>query len=76
MAIQLNQPKQITIKEAVIKTITTLTIISLNDQPKNKKVIANIREVGSIVLWQDAAYDAIGQWTDTDVQNRILEMYS
>lgn len=76
MAIQLSQPKTITIKDAVIKTVSTLTIISINDQPLNKRVIANISEVGSIILWQGAAYDAIGQWTDTDVENLLIEMYS
>jgi hypothetical protein len=29
-----------------------------------------------ITLWEGSAYDAIGQWTDTDVTNRLNELYN
>jgi hypothetical protein len=42
------------------KTVTALT----TNHPKR------------IVLWEKEGYDAIGQWTDTDVINKVLELYS
>jgi hypothetical protein len=27
-------------------------------------------------LWEGADYDTIGQWTDTDVTNKLLSLYS
>jgi hypothetical protein len=27
-----------------------------------------------LTLWEDDEYDAAGQWTDSDVDNRILEL--
>ena len=29
-----------------------------------------------VVIWEGAAYDAAGQWTDSDVQARLIELYS
>ena len=41
-----------------------------------KKVIAHTSEFGSVVLWENESYDAIGQWTDSDVTARIKEIYN
>lgn len=46
------------------------------DSPSFKKVEAYTRQLGSIILWEGAAYDAIGQWTDTDAQARLVELLS
>jgi hypothetical protein len=49
------------------------------DSPRDKIVIAyptrNFRKSREIVLWKGAAYDAIGQWTETDAINRIKEIF-
>ena len=29
-----------------------------------------------VVLWEGAAYDAVGQWTDANVEARLTELYS
>ena len=76
MAIQFTNPIELIIQKEEKKTISSLTIISVIDQPINKTVVVSTKEIGKFIIWQGAAYDAIGQWTDTDVQNRILEMYS
>lgn len=83
MQINLTNPKQIIteaktliISPEKITTINSIEVTNMLDDPINKKVLASTKEVGAIILWEGAAYDAIGQWTDTDVQNRILEMYS
>ena len=76
MEITFDSPKDITVVSEVKKTIDKITITELKDRPQAKIVIAATREAGVIVLWQGEAYDAIGQWTDTDVINRITELYS
>lgn len=54
--------------------ISELTIVSINDSSADKKVTAITKEMGSILLWEGAAYDAAGQWTDADVQARLIEL--
>jgi hypothetical protein len=45
------------------------------DYYADKKVIAFTKSVlGRITLWEGDAYDAIGQWTDQDVTDRIIEI--
>tara|TARA_R110000868_G_scaffold257091_1_gene514185 strand:+ start:235 stop:468 length:234 start_codon:yes stop_codon:yes gene_type:complete len=76
MEITLSNPKEITVTQARVKTITTITVTEVTDSPKRKTVVAQTNELGSIRLWKDDEYDAIGQWTDTDVINRIKELYN
>jgi hypothetical protein len=83
MQINLTSPKQIIteaktliISPEKITTINSIQVTNVLVDPINKKVLASTKEVGNLILWEGAAYDAIGQWTDTDVQNRILEIYS
>lgn len=76
MKITFDSPKDITVVQEMKKTFESLTIYSLQDFPDQKLVHANTIEMGVIVLWKDAEYDAIGQWTDTDVINRINELYA
>lgn len=60
-------------------TISTpsLNIEKIEDLPNEKKVIAytDHQDARIIVLWEGEDYDAIGQWTDDDVINRIKEIY-
>lgn len=60
-------------------TISTpsLTITKFEDLPNERKVIAytDHLEASIIVLWEDDAYEKIGQWTDDDVINRLKEIY-
>lgn len=75
MEIQFSEPKDIVIIQERTKTIEKITVLELSDFPGRKQVMAKTLELGLITLWKDAEYDAIGQWTDTDVQNRIVELY-
>ena len=55
---------------------TTIEIVSIMDNPTKKTVTAYI--VGkpyNVILWEGAAYDNIGQWTDADVQARIIQLF-
>lgn len=76
MQVLFNAPKDIvTIPEQKVTT-QVLNVDLIVDFPESKKVQAQTKEIGVITLWEGAAYDAIGQWTDTDVINRINELYA
>ena len=77
MQISLSNPKKVVLQEEKSKTVTTLTVNRIVDLPKKKMVRAFVEELDEpVVLWEAASYDAIGQWTDTDVQARLTELYS
>lgn len=46
------------------------------DSPCYKTVDVYTRQYGKITLWEGAAYDAIGDWTNADAENRIIEIFS
>lgn len=72
----------LTIPEKIInvpprtKTLSSITITSMLDEPTQKRITVKTVELGNIILWQGDSYDAIGQWTDQDVLNRIKEIYN
>ena len=77
MKIELNKAKKIVTQQEKSKEVSTLTVIRMVDLPKKKVVRAFVEEIdGPIVLWEGAAYDAIGQWTDAHVEARLTELYS
>lgn len=58
-----------------------IEVISKYEMDANKRVICNIKIITSgepiykeLTLWEGADYDKIGQWTDGDVENRIIEI--
>lgn len=77
MEITLNSPKKIVLQEEKSKDISKLTVARVVDLPKQKVVRCFCEELEeAIVLWEGDAYDAIGQWSDSDVQNRLVELYA
>lgn len=77
MTITLANPVNYTVTQPEIKTLTTITINRLVDLPEEKLVRVFIAELNQpLILWSDADYDAIGQWTDTDVENRLNVLFS
>jgi hypothetical protein len=77
MNIALNSPKKIVLQEEKSKTVSTLTVNRVVDLPKQKMVRCFIEELEeAIVLWEGAAYDAVGQWTDANVEARLIELYN
>lgn len=77
MNITLTNPKKVVLQEEKSKTITTLTVNRVVDLPKQKIVRVFVEELDEpIVLWEGAAYDAAGQWTDSDVQTRLTALYN
>jgi len=75
MEITFNAPTDITIVPELKRTYNSIIIEQMVEYPEQKRVAVQIREIGMVTLWQGAAYDAIGQWTDTDVENRLKEIY-
>ena len=77
MKITLSNPKKVVLQEEKSKTVTTLTVSRIVDLPKKKMVRAFVEELDEpVVLWEGAAYDAVGQWTDANVEARLTELYS
>ena len=75
MKITFTKPKDIVVVKEMKQTISEITINEITDNSEIKMVRAFTKEVGVIILWEKESYDAIGQWTDTDVTNRIKELY-
>ncbi len=77
MQINLQNPKKVVLQEEKSKTVNTLTVVRVVDLPKKKLVRCFVEELEQpIVLWEGAAYDAAGQWTDADVEARLSELYA
>lgn len=75
MKVTLSSSKTIIITPAVTKTTVEINLLSTIDNPVQKKVIAITKEIGQVVLWEGAAYDAIGQWTDADVAAKLKDLF-
>ena len=77
MNITLTTPKKIVLQEEKSTTISTLTITRIVDLPKQKTVRVFLEELDEpVILWEGAEYDAIGQWSDTDVSNKLNSIYN
>jgi hypothetical protein len=74
MKIKLDTEKELVLVKEIKKTIKEITIRELKDLPEQKRVEAYTDEIGLVVLWEGEAYDAIGQWTDTDVINKLKSL--
>lgn len=76
LEVTLSQERSITSVPAQTFQTTTLTVQRIIDNYQEQKVIAVIEGVANhVILWEGADYVAIGQWTDTNVQNRLLELF-
>ena len=75
MTVTFETPKEVVVVKELKHTINKLTIEEVVDNSERKEVRAYTKELGVIALWEGAAYDAIGQWTDADVVARIKELY-
>ena len=75
MKITLTKEKRIVLRQAETVNITDITILSITDSPVQKRVTCSTKELGVIVLWEEGDYDAIGQWTDADVEAKIKDIY-
>lgn len=83
MTIKLDQPKEITIREAEKVTTDSIFINQITDNGTQVEALITIGgntingKVKTIILWDEQStptYTEIGQWTDTDVQERIKQL--
>jgi hypothetical protein len=74
MKITFETPKEVVIVKELKMSISEVTINQVTDNASAKRVTAETQELGILVLWEKEAYDAIGQWTDTDVLARVNEL--
>jgi hypothetical protein len=76
MKVDFTTTKSIVVIQERRKNVNSITVLNVIDFFNEKIVRADTVEIGNIILWQGSDYDAIGQWTDQDVINRILELYN
>lgn len=59
------------------------TAPTITDNPETKTITAKFNliannnqeyDYASLVLWKELEYDTVGQWTDENVKNRIIEL--
>ena len=74
MTIILDTEKELVLVKEIKTKVTKVTIRQMIDEPEQKIVQAITLELGIITLWEVEAYDAIGQWTDTDVINKLKSL--
>lgn len=73
----INLPVEVVVREIPSIQIksSTIEIISVEDKQSQRKIIANTKELGQVTLWESDSYDRIGQWTDSDVESRLIELF-
>lgn len=75
MKITFETPKEIVIVKEIKRTISEIIIEEVVDNSETKTVTTYVLGLGQIILWSGDEYDAIGEWTDADVVNRVNELY-
>ena len=55
-------------------TTATLPRALANAGSPNSTTNGIVVPIGIVALWQGEEYDAIGQWTDTDVINKLKSL--
>lgn len=71
LEVDLGQAVNVVTRPVETRTVETITIERMVDMPAHKRVMVYTHEIGELVLWEGAEYDAVGQWTDQDVINRV-----
>ena len=72
-------PPAITKTDGSVKTFNPVTLNELDltiiDNAKRKSVMVQIRPVPRpLVLWEKEAYDAVGDYTQVQVESRVTEL--
>jgi hypothetical protein len=77
LIIEFNQEREIFKVPEKSVTATKIIITEMIDKPKEKKVLAYTEGLpGYIILWEGSDYDAIGDWTNKNVIDRVNELYN
>lgn len=76
MKINLNTPYTEIVVPEVSKYVDSVSVINMVDNPVNRTIHVNTDTKGRVLLWSGDEYDAIGQWTDQDVLNKLNELFN
>jgi|LakMenEpi03Aug12_release.lakeMendotaPanAssembly.Ray.scaffolds.fasta_scaffold744735_2 hypothetical protein len=70
-------PTEVVVREipAVKIKTSTIEVTSVEDISRQRKIVAYTKELGPITLWENEMYDRIGQWTDSDIETRLIELF-
>jgi hypothetical protein len=63
--------------EAEIAEVSEAELISISDMPTEKKIVALVNVLGIdrvITLWEDEAYDKVGDWSQEQANQKIIEL--
>lgn len=75
LVIEFDSPKVVSRVPESVMTSDKIVITEMVDSPQHKKVTVYTSGLpGRIVLWEGAEYDAVGNWTNQDVIDRINEI--
>lgn len=79
MELIFDKPKAITVVPSQVVTTNKITINHVTDDGEKVTALITPFEDGIsrrcyITIWDGDAYKNIGQWTDTDVVNRLKEL--
>ncbi len=76
--IKFDSAKEVVVIEAETKTVSAVNAIEIKDNFKSVIAVISFDAIGArtkeIILWEGEDYTKIGNWTDEDVQKRILEL--
>ena len=76
MKATLSGQKTIITQPAITKTISEINVIYMIDNPIEKTLTVATKELGRVIVFEGQEYDDAGQWTDSDVINKLLTMYN
>lgn len=75
LKVEFEQNKILRVFPTKIHSAKELEVAYIIDNYADKKVVAHTKSIlKDVVLWEKEAYDAIGQWTDEDVKQRLLQI--
>ena len=77
MRITLLEPVTVTRNENSKQFENEIVIVRMVDRPQDKIIRVFFENCEfPIDLWAGDEYDVVGQWTDTDIINRIKSLYN
>lgn len=75
MEINLSNTKQITLRQAEVINTDKLVINRIVDSPRRRKLSVVVEGLGEIELWKDEEYDNKGNWTYSDIELKLKNLY-
>ena len=77
MILSLGQTKDVTVQASETESVSEVIILKIEDNPSAKTITAyvsaNDRAV-KLVLWSGYNYDSIGDWTQKQAEDKILDV--